>query len=69
MAITVNQAAESLGVSTKTIYRRILSGELQAEHVANNCIRIDEADFETYRASIKARKPYTRKAATQAAGV
>jgi len=59
--LTVNKIADDLGVSTKTIYRRIASGELPALRLAANCIRIDEADYSKFKQNLKARQPYTRK--------
>jgi excisionase family DNA binding protein len=59
--LTVNQVAKELNVSTKTIYRRIESGEMKAQYVAANCIRIDEADYAEYKAGLKERKTYTRR--------
>jgi excisionase family DNA binding protein len=59
MDLTIKQVAEQLRVSTKTIYRRIHSGELRAQYIASNCIRIEESDLAKYRESVKQRKTYT----------
>ena len=62
MDLTVKQAAEQLNVSTKTIYRAIQSGVLPVMRIGGGKdIRIDADDFTLYRASLKSRKPYTRR--------
>lgn len=63
MNLTVNEAAKDLGISAKTIRRRIDSGEIPVLRIAANCIRIELSDFEAYKVGLKARKPYTRKKA------
>lgn len=40
---TVKQVAEKLGVSTKTVRRRIASGDLAAVGIAERSIRISES--------------------------
>jgi len=44
--LTVQQAAESLQVSTKTIRRYIANGTIQAERVGPRLIRIDSASLD-----------------------
>ena len=48
MYITVKQAAALLQVSTKTISRRIASGEIQIVRLSPKSIRIDESAFQAY---------------------
>lgn len=65
MDLKVSDVAKALGVCSKTVYRLIADGKLTALHLSPTCIRIDATDFEAYRDSMKARKPYTRKKAAQ----
>lgn len=48
MMLTVAQAAEKLGVCTKTILRRIASKQLPAYRDGYRTIRIDEKDLNVY---------------------
>ncbi|MGI5935222.1 MAG: helix-turn-helix transcriptional regulator [Oscillospiraceae bacterium] len=48
MYLTIRQAAEHLQVSTKTIYRRIKDGSLQAIKLGSRTVRIDEQELERY---------------------
>lgn len=41
MYLSVKQAAENLGLSTKTIYRMIDDGRLKASYLSPRCIRIN----------------------------
>jgi excisionase family DNA binding protein len=44
----------------KTVYRKIAAGEIRAQRISANCIRIAEDDLEQYRQALKDRQPYTR---------
>ena len=46
MYLTINQVAERLSVCTKTIYRRVKSGEIPAVRIGEKAIRINEADID-----------------------
>lgn len=51
MKITIREAAERMGVSTKTISRRIASGEIVAWKYGeskSSPVRIDEKDLQAY---------------------
>jgi excisionase family DNA binding protein len=45
MYLTIKQAAEMLGVSRKTIDRRIADGSLKAYHLSKRAVRIDPKDL------------------------
>jgi hypothetical protein len=42
---TVQEAADYLGVSTKTIYKWIAEGSLKAHKIGKRMLRIDELDL------------------------
>ena len=42
---TVQEAADYLGVSTKTIYKWIAEGSLRAQRLGKRLIRVDENDL------------------------
>jgi excisionase family DNA binding protein len=42
---TVQEAADYLGVSTKTIYKWISEGSLRAQRLGKRLIRVDEIDL------------------------
>ena len=42
---TVQEAADYLGVSTKTIYKWIAEGSLRAQRLGKRLIRVDEIDL------------------------
>lgn len=44
--LSINQAAEFYGCSTKTIRRMVSRGQLQAVRVGSSMIRIDAAEIE-----------------------
>lgn len=48
--LRIEQAAERLGVSTKTVRRLISAGDIPAIKVAT-CVRIDPADLDRYVAA------------------
>ena len=48
MYITIKQAAEMLGVCTKTITRRIDSGEIQAYRLTPRAVRIKMEHLQEY---------------------
>ncbi|WP_073079943.1 helix-turn-helix domain-containing protein [Sporobacter termitidis] len=59
--LKVSEAAKELGVSMKTLYRRIAEGELKAQRLSPTCLRIETSDFVAFKNGLKERKPYTRK--------
>lgn len=48
MYFTVQQAAERLGVSTKTIFRRIKSGDISIMRDGPKLIRISDESLQAY---------------------
>ena len=53
MLLSPKQAAERLGVCTKTIYRRIEDGSLPGIRLSAKILRIDEQDLQEYIAKLK----------------
>ena len=53
LLITIRQAAERLGVSTKTIYRRIQDKSLPVVKISSKDYRIDVKDLEAYIEKLK----------------
>ena len=51
--LTVSQIAKDLNVCTKTVYRRIWSGELPVHKIGNGCVRIDEAEYQKYKDGLR----------------
>ena len=45
---TVQEAADYLGVSSKTIYKWIAEGSLKAHKIGKRMIRIDELDLYSF---------------------
>jgi len=54
--LTVNQIAKDLSVSTKTVYRRIWSGELLVQRLSNKCVRIKDEDYAAFKKSLEPKK-------------
>jgi len=50
--ISIDQASEVLGVSTRTVRRLIASGQLPAYRVSRELVRIKPTDLETLLAPI-----------------
>lgn len=48
MYLSVEQVAKKMSVSTKTVYRMIHSGKLNAHKLSPRCIRISETDIEEF---------------------
>lgn len=61
MNLTVQQAAERLGVCHKTVLRRIQTGKIIAQHDGPRIIRISEEDLQSYIDRCKKQAPTVRK--------
>ena len=61
MNLTVQQAAERLGVCHKTVLRRIQAGKITAQHDGPRIIRISEEDLQDYIDQRKKEAPSVRR--------
>ncbi len=48
MYLSVKQVSERIGVSTRTIFRRIEAGEIPIVRLGTRIIRINESDLDEY---------------------
>ena len=54
--LSPNEIAEALNVSRKTVYRRILDGTIPSIKISHSCVRVEEADYQKYKDSLKKKR-------------